>query len=261
MKTYNISLRPIHYACVSGGKDSLYMFRLLCNHQDKYPLDMVVHFELEIDYPFVKNVTDYIESCCNKLGIKFVRIKPRKSYYKLVEEKGMPSRACRWCNNTYKLDCEKQLKDWIKEQNCRPVAYIGLCADEQNRFKYTVGNIIDGQDVVYPLAEEHINENDILEWAKDVTLFDNWYKIFKRQGCMFCPNMTYKELAYLSLIYPNEYKWFMEENIKTEHKHNSGIFQSNPKYRCEYIMKIVNDKYVPLLIDEFIEKGLEFDEW
>ena len=56
-----MTLRPIHYASVSGGKDSLYMLNLILNNLDKYPLDMVVNFELEIDWPFAKNVVDYIE--------------------------------------------------------------------------------------------------------------------------------------------------------------------------------------------------------
>lgn len=47
-------LRPSHWASVSGGKDSLYMLNLILHNLDKYPLDGVVHFELEIDYPFIK---------------------------------------------------------------------------------------------------------------------------------------------------------------------------------------------------------------
>ena len=61
MAKYDMTLRPIHYASVSGGKDSLYMLNLILHNQDKYPLDMVVNFDLEIDYPFAKNVVGYIE--------------------------------------------------------------------------------------------------------------------------------------------------------------------------------------------------------
>ena len=57
-----IVLKPSHWASVSGGKDSLYMLLYILLNLDKYPLDGVVHFELEIDFPFIKNVIDYMES-------------------------------------------------------------------------------------------------------------------------------------------------------------------------------------------------------
>ena len=69
---YDVSIRPIYYASVSGGKDSLYMLKLIFSMPEKYPLDMVVHYELEIDWDWVKRVVDYMESECIKRGIKFV---------------------------------------------------------------------------------------------------------------------------------------------------------------------------------------------
>ena len=60
-----MTLIPIHYACVSGGKDSLFMLNLILHNLDKYPLDMVVNFDLEIDWSFAKNVVDYIERSVN----------------------------------------------------------------------------------------------------------------------------------------------------------------------------------------------------
>lgn len=50
-----ISLRPSYWASVSGGKDSLYMLNYILRNLDRYPLDGVVHFELEVDYPFMQN--------------------------------------------------------------------------------------------------------------------------------------------------------------------------------------------------------------
>ena len=60
-----IALKPSYWASVSGGKDSLYMLYLILHNLDKYPLDGVVHFELDIDYPFIHNIIDYVESACN----------------------------------------------------------------------------------------------------------------------------------------------------------------------------------------------------
>ena len=79
MKENTLVLRPSYWASVSGGKDSLYMLKYILTNIDKYPLDGVIHFELEIDYPFIHEVIDYMEDECKKYGIKFVRIKPRKN--------------------------------------------------------------------------------------------------------------------------------------------------------------------------------------
>jgi len=80
-----IVLRPSYWASVSGGKDSLFMLKYVLSNLDRYPLDGVVHFELEIDYPFIHEVIDYMESECKKFGIKFVRIKPHKTWSELYD--------------------------------------------------------------------------------------------------------------------------------------------------------------------------------
>ena len=193
----NLILRPIHYASVSGGKDSFFMLNIILNNIKKYPLDMVVHFELDIDWNWSKKVIDLMQERCEFVGIKFIRIKPRKSWEELYNKYGFPNAHARWCNSSYKLDCKKQLNNWIAQQNCRPIAYIGFCADEEKRFKYEVGSDWNLQDCCYPLAEEGIEEWQIQEWAKNQPIFEDYYKYFKRQGCKLCPFLTMKELAYL----------------------------------------------------------------
>ena len=228
-RTYDVTLRPVYYASVSGGDDSFFMLNLILNNPDKYPLDMVVNFDLEIDWPWSKRVIDFMEERCKKAGIKFVRIKPRTTWRKLYEKYGFPNAHARWCNSEYKLDCKKQLNDWILQQNCRPVAYIGLCADETQRFQYSIGNIEEGQDVIYPLAEEGYCESFINEWAKTQPIFDveipatkisfergmagktlNYYQYFDRQGCMLCPFLSMKEMAFLLLTSPYDFEYLFQ---------------------------------------------------
>ena len=60
-------LRPSYWASVSGGKDSLLMLKIILENPNLYRLDGVVHFELEIDYPFITNVIDYMESECKNV--------------------------------------------------------------------------------------------------------------------------------------------------------------------------------------------------
>lgn len=111
MQSTELALRPSYWASVSGGKDSLFMLNLILHNLDKYPLDGVVHFELEIDYPFIKNVIDYMQSECERFGIRFVRIKPTKSWYELHERYGFPTRVARWCNDKYKLTAKSSYKN------------------------------------------------------------------------------------------------------------------------------------------------------
>ena len=234
---YNVSLRPIHYASISGGDDSFKMLDVILKNPDKYPLDLVVHFDLDIDWGWSKNVVNFIEERLNAVGIKFVRIKPRKAWEELYDKYGFPNAHARWCNSDYKLDCKKQLNEWIQSQNCRPVAYIGFCADETSRFKYEIGNIIEGQDVVYPLAEEGICEAEVNEWARTQPIFDvevkatqesikaglagrklNWYRYFDRQGCMLCPFLSMKEMAFLLMTEPDNFKYMFNCIKATERR-------------------------------------------
>jgi 3'-phosphoadenosine 5'-phosphosulfate sulfotransferase (PAPS reductase)/FAD synthetase len=221
---YDLKLRPIHYACVSGGKDSLYMFYYILNHLDKYPLDYVVHFELEIDYPFIKNVIDKIESICNQLNIPFMRIKPTNSFDYYYKKYGYPNRIARWCNKNYKLSCDKQFRDMVKSWNCRPVAYIGFCANETRRFKYILGHWKE-EDICYPLAEENILEDSILEWAKEQDIYNNYYRFFTRCGCMGCPCSSLKEYTYLYIYYNEQYLKIMEMIKSTEERFKYKNYQ------------------------------------
>lgn len=139
--TGEIALRPSYWASVSGGKDSLYMLNYILHNLDRYPLDGVVHFELEIDYPFIHDVIDYMESECKRFGIRFERIKPRKTwgelyssyYHKTGRMWGFPTRKARWCNSAYKMDAKQQLSEWLNSLGYYVVHYIGYCADEERR--------------------------------------------------------------------------------------------------------------------------------
>lgn len=91
------------------------MLNYILHNLDRYPLDGVVHFELEIDYPFLHNVIDYMETECKRAGIQFVRIKPRKTWEELYDKCGFPTRKVRWCNGHYKLDAKRQLSEWLNE--------------------------------------------------------------------------------------------------------------------------------------------------
>lgn len=246
-----VALKPTYWASVSGGKDSLYMLNLILHNLDKYPLNGVVHFELEIDFPFIKNVIDYMEAECKKHGIQFVRIKPRKTWQELYNKYHFPTRVARWCNNKYKLDAKNQLVEFMNKQGYNTIFYIGYCKDEERR--YSDRSILNER---YPLVEEGIIEKDILEWAKNVPIFNNYYKYNTRCGCMYCPMMSYIGMAYMLKYYPDNYNFMIQKMAETE-KYLSelkgkpvAIKQSNAKYNIQYIDNIVRTKYLKKLEDK-----------
>lgn len=241
----DIVLKPSYWANVSGGKDSLFMLKYILSHPERYPLDGVVHYELEIDYPFIKDVVDYMESECKKFGIRFVRFKPRTSWEEFYKKYGFPTRNARWCNNVYKLDCAKQIDEWLKENNLYCVHYIGYCANEVKRI-----NNRKNVKEIYPLAENGIEESYILEWAKKQSIFNNFYITNKRCGCMFCPISARMNYAYLYKYYPQKFWYMISKMRETENKMTQklcrkfSIISSNPKYDSNYLIENIENKWL-----------------
>lgn len=221
-KNNGLALRPSYWASVSGGKDSLYMLNLILHNLDKYPLDGVVHFELDIDYPFIKDVVDYMEAECKKHGIRFERIKPRKTweewYYSIVPSEkfgdhiyGFPTRKARWCNKL-KMDAKSQLVNFMRSKGFYCVWYIGYCADEVKRFSKRNAGVTE----VYPLVNEGIYEYEIWQWAKNQPIFNDYYKTNKRCGCMYCPMASKINFAYLYKYYPKNFEYMIDKMRETE---------------------------------------------
>lgn len=250
MQSTELALRPSYWASVSGGKDSLFMLNLILHNLDKYPLDGVVHFELEIDYPFIKNVIDYMQSECERFGIRFVRIKPTKSWYELYERYGFPTRVARWCNDKYKLTAKKQLQEFMKTQGFYTVFYIGYCSDEEKRFAKRV----DLQKVErYPLVEESIEEDTVWAWAKTQPIFNHYYLTQKRCGCMYCPMASFINFAYLYKYYPENFAFMINKMRETEIIREKELgrpfscVSSKPKYNADYLEKVIKTKWLKKL--------------
>lgn len=249
-----IELRPSYWASVSGGKDSLYMLDLILTNRDKYPLDGVVHFELEIDYPFIKDVVNTMETACYLNGVTFLRIKPRVSWYDLYDKYGFPTRKARWCNSKYKLDSLQQLKEYMKTLGKNVVSYIGYCVDERERFEKRKNG--DNITEIYPLADFAIEEKTILEWAKNEPIFNDYYKYNDRCGCMFCPLSSRKNYAYLAKYYPEQFDTMIKLMSRSEKVQSEilgrpfSVISSNPKYNADYLRDNIYNKWLPRLENE-----------
>ena len=230
---------------VSGGKDSLYMLYQIFQHPDKYPLDGVCHLELEIDFPFIKDVVGEMKAICDMAGVKFFSFKPDHTWLELYEKYGYPNRHKRWCNDSYKLSGKKKLNRFLREQGKYLVEYIGFCADEVDRFRYELND--RGQKVkqIYPLAELGINEDYIWKWAREHPVFNDFYKYNYRCGCMCCPLSARRGLAYVKQFYPEKYEYFMGLADKFEEESGYTVWDGKHKYNTKYVMKRV-ERLLPL---------------
>ena len=259
MAKNEIMLKPTYWASVSGGKDSLYMLMLILSDLKRYPLNGVVHFELEIDYPFIHDVIDYMEQKCKENNIPFVRIKPDKTWKELYSKYMFPTRKARWCNSHYKLNAKQKLVSYMKSLGYQTKFYIGYCVDEYSRYEKR-----QNKNEIYPLVENNIKEDSILEWAKNVEIFNNYYITNRRCGCMWCPLSSYINFAYLYKYYPDKFAEMVElmkdtEMIRSEQlKRPFSVTSSNPKYNADYLVKIVREKWLPKL--ESIERAYKWQE-
>lgn len=174
----------------------------------------------------------------------YYEIKPRTSYYDLIEKYDLPSRKAKWCNGHYKNDCKTQFVSWQKSLNKEAWFYIGFCADEEKRFKKNVREI-------YPLAIEGITEETILDWAKNEPIFDDFYKIASRQGCKFCPNMSRMELAYLHEKYPNDFEYLIQKIREYEAKYKRPW--TNDTQYIDNVLGHLEKKWIPLVREKLKE--------
>lgn len=128
------------------------------------------------------------------------------------------------------------------------VSYIGYCVDEEARFQKRTNSTER-----YPLVEEGVREADILEWAKTVPIFNDFYKYNRRCGCMYCPLASRNELAYLLKYYPDNYEYLMKCASETEARNSEkygrpfSVWSGNAKYNTKWIDSRVREKYLPML--------------
>ena len=141
--------------------------------------------------------------------------------------------------------------------------YVGYCADEEKRF---LKRLDAKKTEIYPLAENNIQEIEILEWAKHQPLFNRFYETNTRCGCMYCPITSYINYAYLYKYYPDNFKYMIEKMRETEKIREKeigrpfSVTSSNPKYNADYLENIIKTKWLKILNErETLQEDIKDD--
>lgn len=205
-------VKPQYILSLSYGKDSLACLGAI--EKLGWPLDRIVHAEvwatgtIPADLPpMVEFKAKADEIIKKRWGIEVERIRSRYSYqdcfYLICGENGRqakskfagriygwPYMAGPWCNSRLKIAALKKL------QPKDSVVYIGIAADEPNRFH----NLAETKKS--PLVEIGWDEAYCRKWCEENGLLSPIYTTATRGGCWFCHNQGTNQLRLLRKNYP-----------------------------------------------------------
>ena len=106
---------------------------------------------------------------------------------------GFPFQKGAWCNDRLKTS----VLDKINRELSGAIQYIGIAADEPNRFH----NLSDTK--LSPLVEIGWTESDCRAWCEANDLLSPIYTKSARGGCWFCHNQGVNQLRQLRHDYPD----------------------------------------------------------
>ena len=197
-----------NYVAFSGGKDSeivLYLAR-------KAGVKKAVYANTGLEFPeterFVYNFVDYLD-------MELIELKPKEDFWKLVKERGIPTKDDRWCTGALKLDALKNLKGTIVDGTRRYESFGRMMKTGTSK----LGNL----RVIYP----------IIDWlAMDVWLFIHYKGLpynplydmgYERIGCFMCPSMLNAEFHNLKRTHPELFKKWYDFLKSQGYSHNEII--------------------------------------
>lgn len=197
---------------LSYGKDSIAMLEVIKQHN--MPLNRIVHAEIMATDTIPADLPPMMEFKAKadkiikqRYGIEVEHLHAPKSYdeyfysicgasKKQAKSKnagkiyGFPYMKGAWCNSRLKMSC---LNKFNKKDI---VQYIGIAADEPNRFH----NLTDRK--ISPLVEYGITEIEARNICLELDLLSPIYSNFTRGGCWFCHNQSIAQLRLLRKQYP-----------------------------------------------------------
>lgn len=213
-----------HILSLSYGKDSLACLGAI--EELGLPLDRIVHAEvwatdtIPADLPpmveFKKKADKII---LDRYGIEVEHKRAKRTYeecFYLITGKnkrnaksknagliyGFPYRMGQWCNSRLKVNVLNYI---------RGIHYIGIAADEPNRFH----NL--SKKKRSPLVEAGWTEEKCRKWCEENDLLSPIYTTATRGGCWFCHNQGIDQLRLLRKNYPEYWalmlKWDLDSPV------------------------------------------------
>ena len=236
-----------HILSLSYGKDSLACLGAI--EELGWPLDRIVHVEvwatdtIPADLPpmveFKKKADQIIK---DRWGIEVEHVCAMRDGEKLTYEKvfyrrressrngntvqkmyGWPFLKGPWCNDRLKTGILEKVAD-----DC--VQYIGIAADEPNRFRVLSDNKKS------PLVEAGWDEPFCRRWCEENDLLSPIYTTATRGGCWFCHNQGVNQLRSLRKNYPELWalmlKWD-EDSPVAFHADGHTVHDFDERFRME----------------------------
>lgn len=188
-----------HILSLSYGKDSIACLGAI--EELGWPLDRIVHVEvwatdtIPADFPTMVEFKAKADAIIkDRWGVEVEHIRSKMTYqdyfYRVRESgkaegqiQGFPMTRGAWCNDRLKTGPLDRVK-----RGC--VSYIGIAADEPNRFHNLI--VEAGWDEAY-----------CRKWCEENDLLSPIYTTATRGGCWFCHNQGVGQLRLLRKNYPD----------------------------------------------------------
>ena len=207
-----------YIASVSFGKDSLaMMLRLL---EEKYPLDAVVFYNTHMEFEAIYCLRDKVKPLLQKRGVEFVELCPEEPFLVSMLDRKIKYRnregyhyGCGWCGGPCRWGTSsklKAIKTYKKSLNDEVTDYVGIAADEPQRFEKA-----KSEGKILPLVGWNMTEADCLSYCHERgfywlersfntgTSYIDLYDILDRVSCWCCANKNLKELRNIYMYLPH----------------------------------------------------------
>lgn len=229
-----------HILSLSYGKDSLACLGAI--EALGWPLDRIIHAEVWATDTIPADLPPMVEFKAKadriikeRWGIEVehrrAKVTFEEQFYRVRKNKtisamqiyGFPIVKGAWCNSKLKMAAIPKFKSG-------DVSYIGIAADEPNRFH----NLTETKRS--PLVEAGWTEAMCRKWCEDNDLLSPIYTTATRGGCWFCHNQGVDQLRLLRRDYPEYWalmlKWDKDSPV-TFHADGHTVHDFDRRFQLE----------------------------